>query len=300
MQATILGTSCMVPTKDRNVSGLYLEYKGEGMLFDCGEGTQRQMNIAGINRNKVRRIFISHWHGDHVSGIIGLLQTIGNQKDGPSKLYIYGPKETKIRMDHMMQTAIFDLKMEVKIHDINPKKMAIVCETDDYVVKCAPMNHSIPCIGYVFIEKDRRRVNTPYLKKLNIPDGPHLQKLVEGKSIMHKGVKIDVEKATRVVKGRRFAIIPDTSVTPMAAELARDADVMIIESTYCSEHEDRAEKYKHLTAQQAALMAQEAGAKKLILTHFSQRYENTAHIEEEARTYFPNAHCAHDFMKIKF
>ncbi|MEK7123122.1 MAG: MBL fold metallo-hydrolase [Patescibacteria group bacterium] len=162
------------------------------------------------------------------------------------------------------------------------------------------MSHSIPCIGYVFIEKDRRRVNMAYLKKLNISDGPHLQKLVDGKSITHNGTKVDVDKATRVVTGRRFAIIPDTSVTPMAAELARDADVMIIESTYCTEHEDRAEKHKHLTAQQAALLAQEAGAKKLILTHFSQRYENTAHIEEEARTYFPDAQCAHDFMKIKF
>ncbi|MEK7123123.1 MAG: MBL fold metallo-hydrolase, partial [Patescibacteria group bacterium] len=87
------------------------------MLFDCGEGTQRQMNIAGLNRNKVRRIFISHWHGDHVSGIIGLLQTINSQKDYPSKLTIYGPKETKVRMAHMMQTAIFDMKMEVKVHD---------------------------------------------------------------------------------------------------------------------------------------------------------------------------------------
>jgi len=301
MEATILGTSCMVPTKDRNVSGLYFEYHGEGMLFDCGEGTQRQMNIAGINRNKVSRIFISHWHGDHVSGIIGLLQTVGNQKDNQGKtIHIFGPKETKLRMKHLLQTAIFDLKIELDIKEFDPKRITTVCETDRYLVKCAPMDHSIPCIGYVFIEKDRRRINTAYLHKLRIPEGPHLQKLADGKPITYKGVKVDVKKATYLVKGRRFAVIPDTSITPVAAQLAMDAEVMVIESTYCSEHEDRAEKHKHLTAKQAALIASEANVKKLILTHFSQRYDDTSHIEEEARTYFQNVVCAHDFMKIKW
>ncbi len=301
MEATILGTSCMVPTKDRNVSGLYLEYQGEGMLFDCGEGTQRQMNIAGINRNKVCRIFMSHWHGDHVSGIIGLLQTVGNQNDNQGKvIHIYGPKETKLRMRHLLQTAIFDLKIELDINEFDPKRITTVCETERYLVKCAPMRHGIPCIGYMFIEKDRRRIDTAYLRKIKVPDGPHLQKLVDGKSIIHKGIKVDAKKATYLVKGRHFAVIPDTDVTPIVAMLAKDADVMVIESTYCSGHEDRAEKYRHLTAKQAALMAAEANVKKLILTHFSQRYDDMSPIEEEARTYFPNAVCAHDFMKIKF
>ena len=94
MEITILGTSCMVPTKDRNVQGIYVEYKGEGILFDCGEGTQRQMNIAGINMNKIRKIFLTHWHGDHVSGLVGLLQTISNSET-QQKIVIFGPRETK-------------------------------------------------------------------------------------------------------------------------------------------------------------------------------------------------------------
>lgn len=301
MEATILGTSCMVPTKDRNVSGLYFEYQGKGMLFDCGEGTQRQMSIAGINRNKVNCIFISHWHGDHVSGIIGLLQTVSNQGDSQCRtIHIFGPKETKMRMGHLLQTAVFDLKVNLDIKEFDPKRIVTACETDRYLVRCAPMDHSVPCIGYVFIEKDRHRINTAYLHKLKIPDGPHLQKLVEGKSIMYNGIKVDSKKATYIVGGRRFAFIPDTSPTPMAAQLAKDADVMVIESTYCTEHENRAEKHRHLTAKQAALIASEANVKKLVLTHFSPRYDDTSQIEEEVRTYFKNAVCAHDFMRIKW
>ena len=104
---TILGTSSMVPTKDRNVQSIYLDYNGEGILFDCGEGTQRQMNIAGINRTKVKKILITHWHGDHVSGLIGLIQTLGNSKYA-SKLEIYGPKGTKRFMNNLLNSCVFE------------------------------------------------------------------------------------------------------------------------------------------------------------------------------------------------
>ena len=125
MEITFLGTSCMVPTKDRNVTGIFLDYKGKGILIDCGEGTQRQMNIAGINRNSVSYILLSHWHGDHVSGLIGLIQTIGNQnaqnEDVPV-LHIFGPRETEERIEHMLKTCIFDSnKMRLEIHELHPK-----------------------------------------------------------------------------------------------------------------------------------------------------------------------------------
>ena len=101
MEIVFLGTSAMVPTKERNVTGIFLKYKGEGILLDCGEGTQRQMNIAGINRNSVTKILVSHWHGDHVSGIVGLLQTMANKESNP-KVEIFGPKGTKEHIKHMM------------------------------------------------------------------------------------------------------------------------------------------------------------------------------------------------------
>ena len=129
LEITMLGTSSMVPTKERNVQSIHLDYKGEGILLDCGEGTQRQMNIAGINRTKVRKILITHWHGDHVSGIIGLIQTLGNSKD-VSELKIYGPKGTQDSMNHLLKTCIFDLTVDLEVTELDISDNKIFFEND--------------------------------------------------------------------------------------------------------------------------------------------------------------------------
>ncbi|MFQ5475351.1 MAG: MBL fold metallo-hydrolase, partial [Candidatus Nanoarchaeia archaeon] len=121
MQITFLGTSSMVPTKERNVSGIFLEYRGEGILLDCGEGTQRQMNMTGIKRTSVKKVLLSHWHGDHVSGLIGLIQTLGNAEEN-ARLMIFGPKGTKKRMEHMMNCAAFENKVELVIEELDPRE----------------------------------------------------------------------------------------------------------------------------------------------------------------------------------
>ena len=131
----------MVPTKERNVAGIFLAYKEEGILFDCGEGTQRQMNICGIKRTRITRIFISHWHGDHVSGLIGLVQTLGNEEN-PPKLEIYGPKGTKESMGHLLKTCIFDQRVDLKIHENTPRhNPETVFETKDVLVQAASLSH---------------------------------------------------------------------------------------------------------------------------------------------------------------
>ncbi len=298
MEITFLGTSCMVPTKERNVSGVHLSYKGEGILLDCGEGTQRQMNIAGINRNTVRKVLISHWHADHMAGLLGLLQTMGNMGENP-KVDIYGPKDTKMRMEHLLRCSVFDLQVELTIHELVPKGIETVFNGKDYRLLATQMSHSTPCIGFAFIEKDRRRVNMGYLKTLGIPEGPHLQPLQEGKSITYKGKHVDVEKATSITNGKKIAWIPDTRACQAIVDLAVDADLMISEATYASKLQHKAEQYSHLTAKEAALLANQANAKRLVLTHFSQRYETMEEIEEDAKTYFDNVICAKDFMKIK-
>jgi len=298
MEITILGTSAMVPTKQRNVSGIFVRKGKEGILFDCGEGTQRQMNITGINRNKVTKIFISHWHGDHVAGIIGLLQTIGNI-DQPPRIDLYGPKETKERMDHLMKSAIFDVKINLHIHEIDAPEVKKIVDTKSIKVLCANMKHGAPCLGYALIEKDRRRINTLYLKKHNIPDGPHLAFLQEGKEVTFKGKKLTPEEATKIVKGKKFTYCTDTEPCKNVVELAKNADLLVMEATYSSKLEHKAREYNHTTAKEAALVANDANVKKLVLTHFSQRYENTQEIEEDARIVFDNVMCAEDFMKIR-
>ncbi|MBT5021819.1 ribonuclease Z [Candidatus Woesearchaeota archaeon] len=300
MKLTFLGTSAMVPTKDRNVSGIFLECKGEGILLDCGEGTQRQMNITGIKRTRVTRILISHWHGDHVSGIIGLIQTIGSENND-AKIKIYGPVETKKRMEHMMQSCIFDQRMDVEVFELEPKEGEVMqfFENSDFIMECAKLDHSIPCIGYNFIVKDQLNVDPAKLKKQGVDDGPHLRDIKNGKNIVWKGEEINYEDVTYVKEGKKISYVADTCACEGALKLAIDADLLISECVYNSEHQDKAEGYKHMSAKDAALLASNSGARKLVLTHFSQRYKNTQEIEEEASTYFDNVICAEDFMKIK-
>lgn len=288
----------MVPTKQRNVSGLFLKYKTEGILFDCGEGTQRQMNICGIKRTKVTKILISHWHGDHVSGIIGLIQTMGNN-DNPLTIKIYGPIGTKERMHHLLNTCIFDQRIDIKIKEIEPKdKLKKVYEDDDYYIEAAALSHKIPCIGYSFIEKDKIRIDKTFLEKHKIPEGPHMKKLQAGKNIKINDELIKAKDATYIVPGRKIVYIADTVPCKGIMLLAENADIMISEAAYSSALENKAEQYHHMTAKQAGLLASQSQAKKLILTHFSQRYSNTQEIEEDARTVFDNVICAEDFMKI--
>jgi ribonuclease Z len=290
----------MVPTKERNVTGIFLKFHEEGILLDCGEGTQRQMNIAGIKRTSVTKILISHWHGDHVSGIIGLLQTIGNEAM-PQKIMLFGPRETKKRVEHMMQTCIFDNKVELQVEELNPKKGEVLrfLETEEYAIECASMSHGVPCVGYSFIEKERLNIDVEKQKKLGVRDGPHLRKIKEGKEIQYKGKTIKAEELTYAIPLRKVTYLADTDACPEATMLAKEADLLISESTFGSEQEEKAELRNHLNARDAALIASQAEAKKLVLTHFSQRYKTVDELEQEAKLHFPNTACAYDFMKLK-
>ncbi len=299
MEIIMLGTSCMMPTKDRNVQAIYLEYKGEGILFDCGEGTQRQMNIANINRNKIRKIFISHWHGDHVGGLIGLLQTMSNNEN-PQKVVIYGPIETKERINKILESVSFENKgLEIEIHELNPKEVEIACKNEEYYVECAQMEHTMPCLAYSFIEQDKHKVIMAKAKKLGLSSGPLLGKLQRGESIVFKGKKINPDEVCEIISGKKLTIILDTLACNNAYKLAKEADLLIAESVYTSDLEEKGIQNKHLTTKQAALIATTANVKKLVITHFSQRYKTSKALEEEIKTFFQNSQAAYDFMKIK-
>jgi ribonuclease Z len=304
MELTFLGTGSMVPTKDRNVVGMFLSYKNKGMLFDCGEGTQRQMNIAGINRNKVNYVFLSHWHGDHVSGLIGLIQTLGNQQiqnEERPVLHIYGPKETEERMEHMLKTCIFENKVILEIHEIIPKRndLLTILDTEDFYVQTALLDHGIPCLGYSFVEKNTRRMNLSKLTALGLTNGPQIGKLQNGEAIIHNDKEIQPEMVSELKKGLKITFILDTGLCENAISLSQDSDLLVCEATYSSELGDKAENYKHMTAKDAALLANNANAKRLIITHLSQRYKTPGDVLEDAKNVYNNVEVAHDFMKVK-
>jgi len=294
MQIIFLGTSSMVPTKERNHSSILLSCGSENILVDCGEGTQRQLKIAGIKLTKITRILISHWHGDHVLGLPGLIQSMSSSGYGKT-LHIYGPKGTKKLIGKMFEVFGFDKKFEIMINEVKSGKFF---EDDEFILETEQLEHNIETLGYRLQEKNKRKINLAYVKKLGIPEGPLLGKLQDGKSIMWKENKIDADKATSLTKGKSVAIITDTVPCKGAYKLAKDADLLISEATYASDLEEKGAEYGHMTARQAAEIANRSNAKQLILTHFSARYKNTSDLEDEARTYFDNVITAEDFMKI--
>ncbi len=299
MELVFLGTAGMVPTKERNVQSIYLDYNGTGILLDCGEGTQRQMQHAKLNAQKIKTILISHWHGDHVSGLVGLLQTIGNFSGQDAKpLRLFGPKGTKKYLNHLMNSCIFEKKVDLDVTEVDAKKLKTIFETEEYDISAINLDHSTPCIGYRFSIKPVRRMNQAKLTKLGIK-GPNVGKLQEGKTIMHNGKKINPDTISTITPGKSVAFIFDTQLVDACHDLAENADLVVSEAVYLHELEHKAEQYKHMTAQQAAQVASMAGAEELILTHFSQRYKEVTLLEKEAKAVFPNTTCAYDFFKKK-
>lgn len=287
----------MVPTKERNHSAILLRYDSDGLLFDCGEGTQRQIKIAGHRLPEVTRIFLTHWHGDHVLGLPGLIQSLGASEYAKT-LEIYGPPSTKDRMEHMKKAFVLDngAMIGLKITDIKP---GTILDTKQYTVEAYELEHGIQTFGYRFVEKDKRKIRVAYVNKLGIPEGPQLGELQRGKAIEWKGNKVSPEDATYIVPGKKISFISDTLLCENCYRIAQDTDLLICESAFASTHEGKAELRKHMTGRQAGLIASKAGVKKLILTHFSTRYKDTDEIEEDARTVFDNVMCAYDFLKVR-
>lgn len=294
MEIIFLGTSSMVPTKERNHTSILLTYNTDGILFDCGEGTQRQLSLAGIRPTKITKILITHWHGDHVLGIPGLIQTLGSQEYSKT-LEIYGPKGTKKFMEKIFEAFIFDKKISLKIIEVDD---GAFFENEEYILESKKLEHGIICLGYSFIEKDKKHINIDAIKKLKIPEGPLLGKLVQNKSIVFNGEKITPKETTYVQKGKKLSFISDTNPCSNCNKLAQDSDILICESTYSSKLKDKSETYNHMTSRDAALIANNSNVKKLILTHFSARYKNTQELEEDARDVFNNTIAAKDFMRV--
>jgi ribonuclease Z len=291
IEITILGTACMQPTKERNHIGILLSYKNENILFDCGENIQRQLRIAGIKPAKITKLFISHWHGDHVLGIPGLMNSMGADQSSKT-LKIYGPKGTKKYIEYMLKAFLSGNVVNHEIFELNSEKIRF----DDFYIESKKLEHGAHCLGYAFIEKDKRRIKPKYIKKI---PGLLLGKLQKNTSITHQNKKITPEEATYLIKGKKVSIIMDTRPCNNFIKLAQDADLLISEATFLKEHKEKAEKYQHLTTQEVGLLANQANVKRLVLLHFSQRYKNMGTIRKEAEEVFKDVVCAEDFMKFR-
>lgn len=292
---TFLGTGQAIPTKSRNHTGILFVHGSENILVDCGEGIQRQFRIAGISPCNLTRLLITHWHGDHILGIPGLLQSLVMNNYNRT-LHIYGPEKTKYYIYEMLRLFAIRRELKVEVHEISG---GIFLEEKDFYLEALPMQHNVQCLAYAFVEKEKRRIHKDKLKKLKIPPSPLLRKLQDGEDIEIHGKKIRAEEMTYVQKGKRIAFILDTAVNDNMIKISKGADLLICESTYTSKEKEKAQEYTHMTAEQAAAVALKANVKKLILTHISQRYEGKEKIMlKEAKKIFKETVIAKDFDEI--
>ncbi|MEM3127146.1 MAG: ribonuclease Z [Candidatus Woesearchaeota archaeon] len=295
MEIIFLGTSCSMPTKERNHPAIFVSHQTEGILLDCGENTQRQLRIAGIRPTRINKILISHWHGDHVLGLGGLLQTFAGS-DYTTTLKIYGPKGTKQYFENLRKSFAFDAMPELELHEVNK---GIIYQNNEIIIEAALLKHRIPCVGYSIKEKDKRKIDMKKTKKLGLKEGPLLGKIVEGKTIEVNDKKIHPDDVSYIKKGRKIAYVADTLPCDGAINIAKDADILIAEATYKSDLQEKAHDNYHMTAKEAALIANKANVKKLYLFHYSTRYKKTLELIEDARKYFDNVFGAEDFLEVK-
>jgi len=283
IRIVFLGTGSVAPTPERNHTGILFTYKDENILIDCGENIQRQFKIAGLNAFKLTRIFLTHWHGDHVLGLGGLLQSLALGKYSKT-LEIYGPRGTKKFMKNLLNMFIFVDKINMKVIEI--EKEGNFLETKDLIFKCKKLVHSTFSLGYSVIEKDKLRISKEFLNKNKIKESQELGKLVEGKDIKINGKIIRAKDATFLEKGRKITIILDTGYMLNISKFAENSDLLITECSFCDESKEKAKECFHLTAKQAAEIAKNSRSTSLILTHIGQRYQKHINfISEEAKKY---------------
>ncbi|MBI2044648.1 ribonuclease Z [Candidatus Pacearchaeota archaeon] len=291
IKLTFLGTADQIPSADRNHTAILLTYEGENILVDCGEGTQRQFRKAGLNPGKITRILITHWHGDHILGLPGLLSTL-SLSGYNKKLYIYGPKGTKEFVRELLRVFGFKRNYEIVAEDVSGKFF----ENEDFYLEAESMEHGIPCNAYSFVKEGQVRIDKSKLKKYKIKEGPHLAELKKGKDITYEGKKYKAKDLTYEDEDRKVSFVLDTRDNKKIIPFVEDADLLVCESSFEKELEKQAEEHLHLTSEQAGEIAKKAKVKKLVLTHLSQRYErNTKQILNEAKKIFKDTVVVRDF-----
>jgi ribonuclease Z len=275
MRVTFLGTSGAIPTTERGPSALLVNREGERLLFDCGEGTQRQMMRFGTGF-EVSHVFVTHLHGDHVLGLPGLVQTWGfNGRDDPLEVHV--PAGTGDEIERLVRVGDHQPAFPIRVREVSPGDVAL--DADDYEVRAFATEHRTRSVGYALVEDDRPgRFDRERAEELGVPVGPKFSTLHEGDPVeLDDGTVVRPEQVVGDPRpGRRFAYTGDTRPREETVEAAADADLLVHDATFADEETSRARETAHSTAREAAEVARRAGAKRLALTHISSRYAGNA------------------------
>jgi len=296
---TFLGTSAARPTVERNVSSLALQREGETLLFDCGEGTQRQMMRYGVSF-ALSEIFFTHFHADHFLGMIGLVRTLGLQgREEPLRLY--GPRGAKQVLNNALLLGVEKVPFGVEIHEVKPG--GVIGQRDGYSLTAFATDHGAGSIGYALVESERYgKFDPEKARALAIPEGPLWGKLQRGETIeLADGRKLTAESVVGPRRpGRKVVITGDTAPCASVVDAAAGANLLVHEATFGEEEKDRAKETFHSTAREAAQVAKAAKVRKLVLTHLSARYSISAdELVKEAKEVFAEVAAAKDGMVVE-
>ena len=298
LQVIFLGTAGSIPTPNRSLPAIAIRRKGELILFDCGEGVQRQMVKAGLGFNRKMKVFITHMHGDHMLGLPGLVQTM-SLLDRTHKLEIYGPAGLEDFIEAIEKTVQFTLTFPLEIAEIEDE--GLVCEEKEYEIYAAWADHVSPSLAYSLVEMQRPgKFNPEKAKALGVPEGVLWSKLQHGSAIKLPNRRVvEPEQVVGPPRpGRKIVYTGDSRSSKSLVELAKNADLLIHDCTFDDELSERANEDGHSTPSQAVKTAKKAKAKRLILTHISARYKTPDLLLNQARRGFANVDVAEDFMKI--
>jgi ribonuclease Z len=295
MKLVFLGSGGSWPTKERNLSSIALKMNGEIILFDCAEGTQRQLFFSNLNFMHVDKILISHFHGDHFLGLPGLIQSM-YLNDRTKELNIYGPSGTTNIVRGILTLGYFNPTFKISIHDLNDGDVQAF---EEYDIKVRAVDHDIPSLAFCVEEHQRRgKFHPEKALALGVEEGPLFRKLQNGETVKVKDKMVKPEDVMgKPRKGRKIVYSGDTRPTRAVTELAKDCDVLIHDATFSEDLVDKAIRYGHSSAAQAATIAKQSNAKVLFLTHISPRYEDAQLLEDESRKIFKYSFVAADFLE---
>ncbi|MGM0592477.1 MAG: ribonuclease Z [Halobacteriota archaeon] len=299
MRVTFLGTSGAIPTTERAPSAILVEREGERLLFDCGEGTQRQMMRFSTGFG-VSHLFVTHLHGDHILGIPGLVQT-WDFNDRDEALTIHAPHGSRRHLEQLVRSGGYQPGYPIRVNEVDPGSAAL--RTDEYEVRAIPAEHRTRAVGYALVEADRRgRFDRQRAEELGVPVGPAFGRLHDGEAVeLDDGRVVHPEEVVGDPRpGRRLVYTGDTRPLDSTVEAARDADLLVHDSTFAADERVRARETGHSTAHEAAQIAARAGAKRLALTHVSSRYagDATELAREAAATFDGESFVAVDGQKL--
>ena len=297
MKLVFLGTSAAQPTEKRGLSCICLESEGEILMFDAGESTQISYMKSGLGWNKKMKLFVTHLHGDHCVGILGLLQTMSMQNRTES-LEIFGPKGIDEFLAANIKILNFSLPFSILITIVSEGKMY---ENNKFLIHAAKANHSITAFSYLFEEKDKPgRFNVEKAKELGIPEGELWNKLQNGEDITNNNEIMKPEQVLGKKRpGTKIGISGDTMPTKELEEFFKECDYLVFDSTFLDEEKQKAQDTCHSTAKQAAELGKNANVKNLILTHFSARYKDEIGHQNEAGKIHNSVITARDLLEVE-